>query len=105
MDSFFFYSIVMLNAFVRCGDHAPFLNLFNVTLKSLSMFKVDLFCHLHPFFACCFYPFVELFVLKKQKRNKFPTAQLPTFFSLFECSQKSVWNLANCSKIFDIFKT
>ena len=36
------------------------------------MFNVNSFCHRHSFFACCFFPIVEYFVLKKQKRNKLP---------------------------------
>ena len=63
----------MLDVFVRCGDHAPLYNLFNVILKNLGMFNVNSFCHLHSFFARCFYSFVEFFVLRKQKRNKLPT--------------------------------
>ena len=39
----------------------------------MSMFKVNSFCHLHSFFARCFYPIVEFFVLGKQKRYKLPT--------------------------------
>ena len=70
---FFFISIFLLDVFVRCGDHAPLYNLFNVILKNLGMFNVNSFCHLHSFFARCFYPFVEFFVLRKQKRNKLPT--------------------------------
>ena len=50
------------------GDHAPFLNLFNVTLKNLAMFLRSIRCHLHFFFPRCFYPIVEFFVLRKQKR-------------------------------------
>ena len=66
----------MLDVFVRCGDHAPFYNLFNVTLKNLDMFNVNSSCHLHSFFARCFYPIVEFFVLRNQKRNKLPTTKL-----------------------------
>ena len=64
----------MLDVFVRCGDHAPFYNLFNVILKNLGMFNVNSFCHLHSFFARYFYLIVKFFfVLRKQKRNKLPT--------------------------------
>ena len=63
----------MLDIFVRCSDHAPFFNLFNVTLKILGMFNVSLFCHLHSFFARCFYLIVEFFVLRKRKPNKLLT--------------------------------
>ena len=70
---FFFISIFLLDAFVRCGDHAPLYNYFNLILKNLGMFNVNSFCHLHSFFARCFYPIVEFFVLRKQKRNKLPT--------------------------------
>ena len=31
----FVFLIVLLNVFVWCGDHAPFLNLFIVTFKNL----------------------------------------------------------------------
>ena len=64
--SFFFISIVLLNVFVWCGDHTPFYNLLNVYLKNLGMFNINSFCHLHSFFAECFYPIVEFFVLRKQ---------------------------------------
>ena len=57
----FVFSIVLLNVFVRSGDHNPLLNLFNVILKKLSMSNVKLFCHLHSFFSPCFYPIVEFF--------------------------------------------
>ena len=57
----------MLNVFVKCSGHAPFLNLFNVTLKNLGMFKVNSFCHLHSFFALCFYPIVEFFLCSKNR--------------------------------------
>ena len=50
----------MLNVFVMCGDDAPFLNLFSVTLKNMGMFKVNSFCDLHSFFACCFHPILEV---------------------------------------------
>ena len=70
---FFFISIFLLDVFVRYGDHASFYNLFNVIFKNLGMFNVNSFCHLHSFFARCFYPIVEFFVLRKQKRNKLPT--------------------------------
>ena len=70
---FFFISIFLLDVFVRCGDHAPLYNYFNLILKNLGMFNVNSFCHLHSFFARCFYPIVEFFVLRKQKRNKLPT--------------------------------
>ena len=69
----FLYFNSMLDVFVRCGDHAPFYNLSNVTLKNLSMFNVNSFCLLHFFFAHCFYLIVEFFVLRKRKRNKLPT--------------------------------
>ena len=61
----FFISMFLLDVFVRCGDHAPFYNLFNVILKNLGMFNVNLFCHLHSFFARCFYPIVEFFCVEK----------------------------------------
>ena len=48
-----------------------------VIFKSLGMFNVNSFCHLHSFFARCFYPIVEFFVLRKQKRNKLPTTTTP----------------------------
>ena len=70
---FFLFKFFLLDVFVRCGDHAPLYNLFNVILKNLGMFNVNSLCHLHSFFARCFYSFVEFFVLKKQKRNKLPT--------------------------------
>ena len=54
----------MLNVFVRCSDHATFLNLFNVTLKNLGKFNVNSFCHLHFFFAR-FYPIVEVFCAER----------------------------------------
>ena len=63
----------------RCDDHVPLYNLFNVILKNLGMFNVNSFCHLHSFFARCFYSFVEFFVLRKQKRNKLPTTTTRTF--------------------------
>ena len=68
-----FQRYITLNVEVNCGDHAPLYNLFNVILKNLGMFNVNSFCHLHSFFARCFYSFVEFFVLRKQKRNKLPT--------------------------------
>ena len=52
---------------------APLYNYFNLILKNLGMFNVNSFCHLHSFFARCFYPIVEFFVLRKQKQNKLPT--------------------------------
>ena len=61
----FFYFNFLLDAFFRCGDHAPFYNLFNVTLKNLGMFNVNSFCHLHSFFAHCFYPIVEFLCVEK----------------------------------------
>ena len=83
----------MLDAFVRCGDHVPFYNLFNVALKNLGMFNVNSFCHLHSFFAHCFYPIVEFFVLRKQKRNKLPTTTTTTtttcqFTTIKKCNQR-----------------
>ena len=72
----FFILIVLLDVSVRCGDHAPFYNLFNVTLKNLGMFNINSFCHLHSYSAHCFYPIVEFFVLRKQKRNKLPTTNI-----------------------------
>ena len=78
----FFFSIALLDVFFRCDDHAPFYNLFNVTLKNLGMFDVNSFCHLHSFFAHCFYLIVEFFVLRKQKRNKLPTTTTTTTTSL-----------------------
>ena len=42
----------MLDVFVRCG--APFLNIFNVTLKDLDMFNVNSFFHLHSFSTVAF---------------------------------------------------
>ena len=68
----------MLDVFVRCGDHATLYNYFNLILKNLGMFNVTSFCHLHSFFARCFYPIVEFFVLRKQKRNKLPTTTTTT---------------------------
>ena len=62
---FFFISIFLLDVFVRCGDHAPFYNLFNVILKNLGMFNVNSFCHLHSFFARYFYLIVEFFCVEK----------------------------------------
>ena len=72
----FFISIVLLDVFVRCDDHAPLYNLFNVTSKNLGMFNVNSFCHQLSFFTHCFYLIVEFFVLRKQKRNKLPTTKL-----------------------------
>ena len=60
-----FISIVLLDVFVSCGDHAPLYNLFNVILKNLGMFNVNSFCHLHSFFARCFYLIVEFFCVEK----------------------------------------
>ena len=77
---FFFISIFLLDVFVRCGDHAPLYNLFNIILKNLGMFNVNSFCHLHSFFARCFYSIVEFFVLRKQKRNKLPTTTTLCFY-------------------------
>ena len=62
---FFFISIFLLDVFVRCGDHAPLYNYFNLILKNLGMFNVNSFCHLHSFFARCFYPIVEFFCVEK----------------------------------------
>ena len=56
----------------------PFYNLFNVTLKNLSMFNAKSFCHLHSFFAHCFCPIIEFLVLRKQKRNKLSTTTFTT---------------------------
>ena len=76
---FFLFQFFLLDVFVRCGDHAPLYNYFNLILKNLGMFNVNSFCHLHSFFARCFYPIVEFFVLRKQKRNKLPTTTTVLF--------------------------
>ena len=55
----------MLSVFVKCGDLAPFLDLFNVTLKNLDMLNVNSFCHLHSFFNRCFCPIVQFFCSEK----------------------------------------
>ena len=81
----FFYFNFFAGFFVRCGDHDLFYNLFNVTLKNLGMFNVNLFCHLHSFFARCFYPIVKFFVLRKQKQNKLPTTKKNTAKNYKRC--------------------
>ena len=63
----FFILIVLLDVFVRCGDHAPFYNLFNVILKNLGMFNVNSFCHLHSFFARCFFSDRRVFCVEKSE--------------------------------------
>ena len=74
---FSFFSIPIFNVFARCGNHAPSLNLFNLTLKNMGMFSVNLFCHLHSFFGC-FYPIVDFFVLRKHKQNELPNTTTTT---------------------------
>ena len=60
--------------FLSGGVTLPlFYNLFNVTLKNLDMFNINLFHHLDSFFAHCFYLIVEFYLLKIQKQNKLPT--------------------------------
>ena len=59
------FSIVMLNVFARCRDHAPFLNLLNVILKNLCMFNVNLFFHLHSFFCLFFLSDCRVFCVQK----------------------------------------
>ena len=87
---FFLFKFFLLDVFVRCGDHAPLYNLFNVILKNLGMFNVNSFCHLHSFFARCFYPIVEFFVLRKQKRNKLPTTTTTKTFLKLKQPQSDV---------------
>ena len=68
--------------FFRCGDHTSLFNLFDVTLKNLGIFNVNLFCDLYSFFAR-FYAIVEFSKLRNKKRNKSPTTTVITNLPIF----------------------